>query len=152
MAGTHSTPEQQFLEITKEAGPLTEAEIEAVYNQLGPVKIEILLGEWKGGSFSTGHPADAELRNMNWAGKTFHSTEQVDPIVIYQNGERVCDENWGHACLRSVVFRGVLSSAMIYDNYPIIDHFRYVNDNLIAGAMDTKSFGEAGTYYFFLHK
>lgn len=41
---------------------------------------------------------------------------------------------------------------MIYDNFPIIDHFRYVNDNMVAGAMDTKLYGDAGIYYFYLSK
>jgi hypothetical protein len=75
----------------------TEAELEAVYNKLGPVKSQIVIGEWKGGSFNTGHPADAQLRGMNWVGKTFHSTESVDPIIIEKDGQRVWEEKWGHA-------------------------------------------------------
>lgn len=54
--------------------------------------------------------------------------------------------------LREVRFRDLVSTAMIYDKHPIIDHFRYVNDKLIAGAMDTSAFGEAGTYYFYLYR
>jgi hypothetical protein len=40
---------------------------------------------------------------------------------------------------------------MVYDDFPIIDYFRYVNDNLLAGAMDAKP-SDAGTYYFYLYK
>lgn len=54
--------------------------------------------------------------------------------------------------LRQIEFRDVQSTAMIYDNHPIIDHFRRVSDDLVAGAMDTKSFGNVGTYYFYLYK
>ncbi len=54
--------------------------------------------------------------------------------------------------LREVKFRNVVSAAMIYDKHPIIDHFRKVNEELVAGAMDTSSFGDAGTYYFYLRK
>lgn len=40
---------------------------------------------------------------------------------------------------------------MVYDVHPIIDHFRYLNDDLIAGAMDAKSIpGEI--FYFYLYK
>lgn len=41
---------------------------------------------------------------------------------------------------------------MIYDQFPIIDHFRYVNNDMVAGAMDTKTYGDAGVYYFFLKR
>ena len=41
---------------------------------------------------------------------------------------------------------------MIYDQFPIIDHFRYVNNDMVAGAMDTKQHGDAGVYYFFLRR
>lgn len=53
--------------------------------------------------------------------------------------------------LRQIEWRGVLSTAMVYDDFPIIDYFRYVNDNLLAGAMDAKT-SEAGVYYFCLYK
>lgn len=46
------------------------------------------------------------------------------------------------------------STAMIYDIKPIFDHFRYVNGDLVMGAMDCpKLFGpELGTFYFYLTK
>ncbi|OQE41404.1 hypothetical protein PENCOP_c005G08860 [Penicillium coprophilum] len=147
-----SAPEEQFAALVAKGGKLHEADIEAVYNKLSALPINFLRGEWKGGSFDTGHPGHTQLLSMNWVGKTFHSTENVDPIVILKDGKRVCNEDWGHAVLREIRFRGVVSAAMIYDKHPIIDHFRYVNDKLIAGAMDTSSFGDAGTYYFYLYK
>lgn len=53
--------------------------------------------------------------------------------------------------LREMVFRGVTSTAMIYDEKPIFDHFRYVDENIVAGAMDCpKVFGSESTYYFYL--
>ncbi|CAI7591719.1 unnamed protein product [Penicillium viridicatum] len=147
-----SAPKDQFAALVAKGGKLNEADIEAVYNKLPALPIDFLREEWKGGSFDTGHPGHTQLLSMNWLGKTFHSTESVDPIVVSKDGKRVCDENWGHAVLREIRFRELVSTAMIYDKHPIIDHFRYVNDNLIAGAMDTSSFGDAGTYYFYLYK
>lgn len=92
-----STPEENFIEFTKQAGTLTEPDIEAAFDKLQPVKPDVLIGEWKGGSLDTGHPAHAQLKGMNWLGKTFHSTESVDPIVIDKGGRRACNEDWGHA-------------------------------------------------------
>lgn len=55
--------------------------------------------------------------------------------------------------MRAVSFRGVISAAMIYDNFPIIDSFRYISDTIVIGAMDNKLVPkEAGTYYFYLRK
>lgn len=39
---------------------------------------------------------------------------------------------------------------MIYDKFPIIDSFRYINDDIVLGAMDNKDLKDAGTYYFYL--
>ena len=53
--------------------------------------------------------------------------------------------------LREMVFRGVTSTAMIYDTRPILDHFRYVSEDMVLGAMECpKVKGPGGTYYFFL--
>ena len=50
-----------------------------------------------------------------------------------------------------MVFRGVTSTAMIYDTRPIFDHFRYVDEDMVLGAMECpKVMGPGGPYYFFL--
>lgn len=50
-----------------------------------------------------------------------------------------------------MVFRGVTSTAMIYDIKPIFDHFRWVNEDLVMGAMDCpKLYGTESTFYFYL--
>lgn len=41
---------------------------------------------------------------------------------------------------------------MVYDNFPIIDYFKYVNEDLVAGAMDSKKMKPFGTYYFYLKR
>ena len=47
---------------------------------------------------NTGHPTEEKLTGMRWAGKTFRSTEDVDPIMVYkEDGERVWNADWGHA-------------------------------------------------------
>ena len=39
---------------------------------------------------------------------------------------------------------------MIYDDRPVFDHFRYIDDNLLAGVMDGKELGKE--FYFYLKK
>lgn len=101
-----STPQDQFVALVARDGKFTEAEIESVYNELPALPLDDLRGEWKGGSFDTGHPGHAQLLTMDWLGKTFHSTENVDPIIVSKDGKRVCDEDWGHAVVRRpILFR-----------------------------------------------
>lgn len=47
-----------------------------------------------------------------------------------------------------MVYRGVLSATMIYDDRPVFDHFRYVNDQVLAGVME----GKAVEDYFYLKR
>ncbi|KAF7596026.1 hypothetical protein BBP40_003806 [Aspergillus hancockii] len=147
-------PETQFFQLTERVGHIDEAEVAAVYDQLKPITPETLLGKWEGVSFDTGHPTHKLLLNFKWAGKDFRSVDDVDPIMGYtEDGQRVWNQEYGHASqLREVKYRGVVSTAMIYDNFPIIDSFRYVAGNVVMGAMDNKDLKGAGAYYFYLKK
>ncbi|KAJ5119401.1 hypothetical protein N7448_010070 [Penicillium atrosanguineum] len=146
-----STPEQQYASLVKGQNLSTD-DVLAAFDKLKPVKPEQFVGSWKGANVNTNHPTEGKLTGMGWAGKDFRSTEDVDPIMVTdESGKRVWNESWGHARLRQIEWRGVLSTAMVYDDFPIIDYFRYVNDDLLAGAMDAKT-SDAGTYYFYLYR
>ncbi|GLR46909.1 DUF4334 domain-containing protein [Sphingomonas astaxanthinifaciens] len=54
------------------------------------------------------------------------------------------------ARLRPVDYRGVTSAAMVYDQLPIIDCFRRVDDDTLLGAMDIRGF--ADPYFFVLRR
>jgi hypothetical protein len=97
-------PEQAFLALTAEADkglPTSEAIVAAAFAQLQPVDAAYLTkgaGEWKGHSFSTGHPGHEKLKELNWAGKKFRNKDDVDPVVVYDSeGKRVWSADWGHA-------------------------------------------------------
>ncbi|MBM7365785.1 DUF4334 domain-containing protein [Gordonia hydrophobica] len=48
---------------------------------------------------------------------------------------------------RAVEYRGAVSAAMVYDDLPIIDHFRKLNSDALLGAMDLR---DSPAPYFFL--
>ena len=54
------------------------------------------------------------------------------------------------ASLRTMSFRGVTSAAMVYDDQPIIDHFRRLGDGRIMGAMTIQ--GDDRIYFFELER
>ncbi|KAK0386383.1 hypothetical protein NLU13_6220 [Sarocladium strictum] len=140
--------------LIQKGGRVEETAIAAIFDALPPVSSPAsIIGEWQGGSFDTGHPSHALLAKINWAGKTFRSLDDVDPVVVFRNGERAPRKSVGGARLREVKFRGVVSTAMVYDELPIIDSFRFVSDGMLLGAMDSKlDDSDGGTYYFYLMK
>ena len=54
------------------------------------------------------------------------------------------------ARLRPLTYRGVTSAAMIYDQLPIADCFRRVDDDTLVGAMDIR--GHSQPYFFTLRR
>lgn len=54
------------------------------------------------------------------------------------------------ARLRVLAYRGKVSAAMIYDQLPIIDVFRKVDDDTVLGMMDMK--GQRQPYFFVLER
>ncbi|KAL8682011.1 MAG: hypothetical protein Q9186_001887 [Xanthomendoza sp. 1 TL-2023] len=148
-------PEQQALSYISTAASLSESDAEKIFNSLQPLPSrEFLIGSWNGGAFQTGHPGCKMMLETRFAGKDFRGIDDVDPIMEFdEKDKRVWNEEWGHASLREMVFRGVASVAMIYDNKPIFDHFRYLDEENVMGAMDApKVMGEDGTFYFYLTK
>lgn len=75
-----------------------EKELLALFDQLKPVSADKFTGSWTGANVNTNHPTEKKLDDLKWAGKDFRSTEDVDPIVVYNDqGARVWNESWGHA-------------------------------------------------------
>ena len=97
---------QRFNELTKAERVLTEAEVEEVFNQLPALSPEVLIGKWTGGSFNTGHPSHQQLASHKWAGKDFHSIDDVDPIMLYDDqGNRTFYPDFGHARVRTEIVK-----------------------------------------------
>ncbi|KAJ7078662.1 hypothetical protein C8R44DRAFT_992701 [Mycena epipterygia] len=133
-------PEKAYLDLIKAGGKTTEEAVTKIFDQLQPVEPSFLLGEWVGSDFDTGHPAKRALKKIDWAGKTFRALDDVYPVIVQgEGGKRVSVEKYGRARLREIKFRGLVSAAMVYDDIPIIDYFRYVDKNTVAGLMDMKN-------------
>lgn len=54
------------------------------------------------------------------------------------------------ASLKTVVFGGVESAAMVYDDQPIVDYFRRIDEERLMGAMTIR--GEEPVYFFELER
>lgn len=145
-----------------EQGGTTADEACRLFDALEPVEPPAMFGTWKGRELATGHPLDGWLEKSGWYGKAFHGTEHVDPLLFKSplgkpfplhpfppglifnllSGAR------GAARLCKMEWRGKTSAVMIYDQLPIQDHFRKVNDDVLMGMMDWK--GMKRPYFFLL--
>ena len=96
------SPEDAWVKLLGANTRLAEEDVLAVFSQLRPVPSTDFLtrdkGEWSGSGLNTRHPGYDEAVKMKWVGKTFHSTENVDPIIVHDEaGERAMVKDWGHA-------------------------------------------------------
>jgi len=128
------------------------ADLEAFFDDLPAVTSEAMIGEWLGGVFPVGGLYDFLLRPKpvaRWYGKRFRSENRVDALMCRILGMTV-RLPFGRARLRRIEYRGVVSTAMIYDRLPIIDHFRAIDDDTLMGLMETR--GRRGAAFYLMRK
>lgn len=126
-------------------------ELHAFYDQLEAVNCDDMLGDWRGGCFNTGHRGEKMLAKLGWAGKRFNGINDVNPIMSEgESGELEVNDVMGTASLRRVEYRGIVTATMAYDQHPIFDHFKRVDDATVLGVMDSK--GDEFPLYFYLKR
>ncbi|MBA9003576.1 DUF4334 domain-containing protein [Thermomonospora cellulosilytica] len=141
--------EQRLAKIVGSGQECSRDEVDPLFARLQPVTCDFMLGTWRGGLFNDHDALAGMLLGMNWYGKRFTGPDHVEPLLCRSaDGSLYSYEKLGLARLREVSFRGTVSAAMIYDQRPIIDHFRRVTDDLVVGAMDAK--GQPDILYFHL--
>ncbi|WP_394240707.1 DUF4334 domain-containing protein [Halopseudomonas laoshanensis] len=127
--------EQRWLEMIASGEAYPAETLLPLFEQLQPVDTEFMLGTWKGGKFDGG----AEPDPINWYGKRFNSTTDVEPLLVLDaDGKVQTFYKLGGAQMREIKYNGVTSAALIYDSQPIMDYFRKVNDDVVIGLGDIK--------------
>ncbi|MGW1817293.1 DUF4334 domain-containing protein [Streptomyces sp. NPDC002125] len=127
-------------------------ELEAVWAVLPTVRVEEILGEWRGGEFDTGHPLNGFLQKAGWYGKTFVSAADAKPLIVRgEDGTLYSDTELGkgEASLWMIEFRGESTATMVYDGQPVFDHFKAVDERTLMGIMNRKGTGPEGPFYYF---
>lgn len=152
MAALGSTKEnqmalsQKWIDMIESKKAFTTEELMPLFVDLQPITPEDMFGQWKGGKFDGGKP-DA----INWYGKRFISREYVEPLLVTgADGSVQVFDKLGSARLREMVFKGVVSTGLIYDKQPILDYFRKINDDLIVGFGESK--GPTPDFFFYLSR
>ncbi|TXS95338.1 DUF4334 domain-containing protein [Parahaliea maris] len=141
----------QFAELRDSDSTVAIGFLEAFFDSLPAVRREAMFGRWQGGCFNTGHPGEGMLDKLNWCGKQFNSDNDVNPIMVRSaDGGMEVSDIMGQAQLRMVEYRGVVTATMAYDDKPIFDHFRAIDDDTLLGVMDSK--GHEIPLFFYLER
>ena len=164
-------PSQEALK----AGQTSPDDAWAIFDSLPAVSIDFMLGLWKASGFSTGHPSDGKLERLGWYGKRFTDKDSVDPMVFNANDDETfsadpvyilrnidvlkrasdvrdkVETKEPKARLRMVEGRGTLTASMVYNDLPIIDHFRKLDEDTVLGMME-KPAGQSHNYFFVLQR
>src|SRR4051794_13235513 len=149
-----------FVAFKESTGQIADADLDAFWETLSPATIELMIGEWKGGEFVTGHRANGFMARLNWFGKTFHSDMDAEPLICLDaDGNKFSNVEAmkGAASLWLEEFRGEVTASMVYDGQPVHDHFKKVDDDTVMGIMNGKgavdhSSGSPRYLYFYLER
>ena len=141
------------------AGNATADELRALWLDASPVAVDAILGSWAGGDFANGHPASAMLDQLRWHGKRFNSALEAHPLICRDETGELYSETraagGGLASLWTIEVDGVPTATMVYDQMPVFDHFRAIDDDTLLGQMTGKLrayFGTDEPYWFWLQR
>lgn len=139
-----------------QSGEIDSAELDEVWRKLPTVRVEQIIGRWRGVRLDTDHRLARWREKMEWYGKEFISRTDAKPVLCYDdNGDIYSDQEYGRgeATLWMVEFRGEVTATMVFDGVPIFDHFKMVDENTLLGVMngkDTDLFLDRGHYFYFI--
>ena len=138
---------KRWLERIDSAKAFATEELTADFLALDPIPPKEIWGTWRGGKFDGGASPDP----INWYGKRFIDMETVQPLLVKApDGSIGVFEKLGAARLREVFYKNKVSSTIIYNNQPIMDYFRKIDDDTIVGWGEVK--GKSPDFFFWLKR
>lgn len=137
--------EDKFMQMIESGDAYSAETLMPLFEQLQPVDTDFMVGTWHGGKFDGGKEPDP----LNWYGKRFTSRSDVEPLLFTApDGSVQTYTKMGGAQMREIKFGDKVSAALIYDQQPIMDYFRKVNDDVVIGLGDIK--GKPLDFFFHL--
>ncbi|MCU0849591.1 MAG: DUF4334 domain-containing protein [Spirochaetes bacterium] len=126
-------------------------ELDELFEELQPITIDEMMGKWRVGYIfteGTGSKFEKILKYLpRLYGKSYMSKNKVNAWVFSFFGIKFGFPG-ATAILETVVYRNKISTAMIYNFLPIIDHFRKVNARTLMGIMEIK--GKVSVYFYII--
>jgi len=126
-------------------------ELDDFFVDLDTLDVKQILGEWRIGYFFTKDGTGSKLETLMRISpvlpysKSFLSKNYVKAMIFrfFQMKFNIPITN---ASLGLINFRNKKSTSMIYNHFPMIDHFRKVDNDTIMGIMEIK--GKTSVYFY----
>lgn len=71
----------------------TAAEALVFFDSLPPLRLDEVIGSWRGAEVPTGHPLDGLLGSLGWHGKRFDGVDSAHPLVFETASGRLFEVN-----------------------------------------------------------
>ncbi|MGI8416946.1 MAG: DUF4334 domain-containing protein [Nakamurella sp.] len=135
-------------ELRTRTGVIDQAELATAWSRLDTIRPEQLLGSWHGGLFDTGHPFNRRTEESHWHGKRFTTLDDARPDVCIDSDGQLYTSGSGGS-LWMIEFRHQVTAALIYDDQPVLDHFKCVDETTVLGVMNRTIDRETDTWLYF---
>lgn len=141
---------EAFAQARDAENPSDPALLSEIFAALTPASVEFMTGQWRGGILASGHPMDETLGKSGWHGKSVISAADVKPLIYRgADGELISYDQLGGASMWMIEYAGISTASMVYDNQPIVDHFKRVDDATVMGIMNGKEAMRSGRLFYF---
>ncbi len=139
---------ERLADLRRRTGIIDQAELAELWSALAPARTVEMLGAWRGGLFDTGHPHNRRTGSNPWHGKHFVSLDTAWPDVC-EDPSGVLYTAGSPGSLWMVEFRGEVTASLIYDDQPVLDHFKRVDDRTALGVMNREVDRSSDTWLYF---
>ncbi|MFC1608625.1 DUF4334 domain-containing protein [Patescibacteria group bacterium] len=141
-----------FEELIQNHQKTTKKDLNKFFESLEPVNQHELTGFWQGSYFPTGSKMEVFLKNfviLRWVGKIFLPENKVKALIFSFLGAQFNIPCFGKSTLKKTLYRNKQSASINYQNLPIIDYLRKIDDEYVMGIMEMN---EKVEVYFYLKK
>lgn len=76
-----------------QTGKTNTTEALKIFDALGTVDLDSMIGRWKGSGLHTNHPMDGLLETLNWYGKEFVDRDRVHPLLFTDSNNQIFKVN-----------------------------------------------------------
>ena len=144
------TDKSKFEKIIHKENLVSCKDLDELFAELQPITINEMIGEWQVGYIfteGTGSKFETFLRYLpiKLYGKRFLNKNRVQAWVFSVFGIKFGFPG-ATAILETIDYRNKISTSMIYNYLPMIDHFRKVDNSVVMGIMEIK--GKLSVYFY----
>ena len=127
---------------------ISESELAEWWAALPSTPVHDMIGLWRGGLFDTGHPFNRRDAGHTWFGKDIRAVDDAFPTVCV-NADQLRYLAPVHGSMWTILFRGEPTASLIYDDRPVIDHFKTVDADTRLGVMNRPEDRKSDRWLYF---